>query len=217
MPLTYKAPTSKYHLTQPYYKLATNMWKHIYNMYYKDEEGWHPVWTYKWEALHWKECSEPCGGGIQYRDIRCRRSDDIIVHNAFCDIQGGKPNTSQACNTHACYWANYLQFRVPRRTARDWRQQIGHMNPGHVAFHVLVTDLCWKSYCHVYLEAHISGHIHTLWDMNAMAGICSNYRTHSHGERRIYVPNRCILYMRVNMGGANNCCRGVELHNIRKN
>lgn len=56
--------------------------------------------TYSWYIIP-GICSKQCGGGVQTDDVLCRRSDNAIVAETFCNM-ATKPPTTHACNTQAC-------------------------------------------------------------------------------------------------------------------
>ena len=56
--------------------------------------------TYSWNTGAWGACSKSCGGGTKTRSVTCKSSDGKTVSSTYCS--GGKPSTSQSCNTQAC-------------------------------------------------------------------------------------------------------------------
>ncbi|XP_041970064.1 papilin-like isoform X2 [Aricia agestis] len=61
-----------------------------------------PNQQYQWVHEEFSECSEPCGGGYQTRQVSCRTRDDLEpVEDELCD-SNFKPATNQSCNTQAC-------------------------------------------------------------------------------------------------------------------
>ena len=58
------------------------------------------VISYRYQATPFTDCSEACGGGVKTRTVKCYKSDNIIVQDAFCG--NGKPSESEACNTQEC-------------------------------------------------------------------------------------------------------------------
>ncbi|MFH1781432.1 MAG: thrombospondin type-1 domain-containing protein [Patescibacteria group bacterium] len=67
--------------------------------------------TYSWQTSSWGDCSVPCEGGTQTRDVWCQRQDGTNM-GSDCDIYSGcecvtKPVTSQECNTQPCYTYSY--------------------------------------------------------------------------------------------------------------
>ena len=66
------------------------------------------VYTYKWTAFSWRECSIPCKSstdelpGVQYRDVNCTLQDTSIVDRSLCDGAGDAPDSSRECNDFIC-------------------------------------------------------------------------------------------------------------------
>ncbi|XP_055949212.1 papilin-like isoform X1 [Argiope bruennichi] len=58
--------------------------------------------SYEWTFGEFEECSQACGGGVQYRPVRCiRKSDRDIVDEGLCDPPL-KPSVNASCNTDPC-------------------------------------------------------------------------------------------------------------------
>ncbi|KAG8186998.1 hypothetical protein JTE90_005769 [Oedothorax gibbosus] len=58
--------------------------------------------SYSWTSGDFEECSQTCGGGVQYRPVRCvRNSDKDIVDEELCDLSA-KPSVNASCNTEPC-------------------------------------------------------------------------------------------------------------------
>ena len=56
--------------------------------------------SYSWIQGSWSGCSASCGGGTRTRTVTCQRQDGQTVADSFCS--GGKPATSESCNTQSC-------------------------------------------------------------------------------------------------------------------
>jgi hypothetical protein len=56
--------------------------------------------SYFWNTGGWSSCSASCGGGTQTRSVWCQGSDGGTYPDGNCG--GGKPATSQSCNTGCC-------------------------------------------------------------------------------------------------------------------
>lgn len=83
--------------------LVYGTWRQVRNVYARVGNSWRPAWSYYWNSGSWGGCSASCGGGTQYRAVRCMRSDGIEMADSFCSTISGKPSTSQSCNSHPCY------------------------------------------------------------------------------------------------------------------
>lgn len=59
-----------------------------------------PSFTYDWYVIA-GTCSVQCGGGTQTDQVYCRRSDNGIVADSFCN-SSTKPPTTKSCNTNPC-------------------------------------------------------------------------------------------------------------------
>ncbi|XP_072031734.1 papilin-like isoform X2 [Amphiura filiformis] len=71
-----------------------------------------------WEASEWSKCSEPCGPGIQTRQVTC--SSNNIILGITCD-DSEKPEAEQECNLKPCQGVEWL--------VSDWgdcSEQCGH-------------------------------------------------------------------------------------------
>jgi hypothetical protein len=72
-----------------------------------DTHGGEPTLEYEWRVDEWTSCSEPCGGGLQTRQVWCEDSNGATVDESYCidtkpSEESSKPEESQACNTHSC-------------------------------------------------------------------------------------------------------------------
>ncbi|CAL1266760.1 unnamed protein product [Larinioides sclopetarius] len=58
--------------------------------------------SYEWTSGDFEDCSQSCGGGVQYRPVRCiRKNDRDIVDEGLCD-PSLKPSVNASCNTEPC-------------------------------------------------------------------------------------------------------------------
>lgn len=59
--------------------------------------------TYSWFTGEWGECSVPCLGGTQTREVYCQDDEGLEVDDSFCSGEGDKPESSQVgCNPQLC-------------------------------------------------------------------------------------------------------------------
>ena len=65
------------------------------------------IYTYKWTAYSWKECSISCktadsdAAGVQYRDVNCTLQNGEAVDSSNCDVDS-KPIANRICNNYVC-------------------------------------------------------------------------------------------------------------------
>lgn len=78
--------------------------RRVKNIFVADEVTgiYKPVYQYDWGTSEWGECSAPCGGGTQTRDVFCLRHDGVALPDVYCDEAGEKPEASMICNTQSC-------------------------------------------------------------------------------------------------------------------
>ncbi|GIY67868.1 papilin [Caerostris extrusa] len=58
--------------------------------------------SYLWTHGDFEECTQTCGGGVQYRPVRCiRKSDRDVADEGLCDPLV-KPSVNASCNTEPC-------------------------------------------------------------------------------------------------------------------
>ncbi|GIY07736.1 papilin [Caerostris darwini] len=58
--------------------------------------------SYSWTHGDFEECTQTCGGGVQYRPVRCiRKSDRDVADEGLCDPLV-KPSVNASCNTEPC-------------------------------------------------------------------------------------------------------------------
>ncbi|XP_026315034.1 papilin isoform X7 [Hyposmocoma kahamanoa] len=61
-----------------------------------------PNQEYNWVHEEFSDCTAPCGGGYQTRNVTCRSREDLdVVSDSLCD-DILKPVTNQTCNTFPC-------------------------------------------------------------------------------------------------------------------
>lgn len=91
----------------------------------------HQCYTYGWAVGGFGGCSNSCGGGAQYRDVWCQRSDGARVDNGYCG--GGMPGNSQGCLVCNCgfndsaYCAAYAKYLTATRGG-SWSEQSARNN-----------------------------------------------------------------------------------------
>lgn len=51
-------------------------------------------------AGEWSSCSRPCDSGVQTREVKCQREDQVSVDSSYCS--GEAPASVQSCNVTAC-------------------------------------------------------------------------------------------------------------------
>lgn len=69
--------------------------------------GTDPCYTYSWIYSGTGACSVSCGGGTQWVDYYCRRSDGTSVADSYCAGASGSTGYSESCNTQACCTPDY--------------------------------------------------------------------------------------------------------------
>nr|XP_042905073.1 papilin [Parasteatoda tepidariorum] len=57
--------------------------------------------SYTWTFGDFEECSQPCGGGVQHRPVRCINSNRDVIEDELCDPTL-KPSVNGSCNTQPC-------------------------------------------------------------------------------------------------------------------
>lgn len=60
-----------------------------------------PCTSFSWGVGEWGDCSAPCGGGVQYRDVLCQTGGST-VDDSYCASVPGKPLNTDPCNNNAC-------------------------------------------------------------------------------------------------------------------
>lgn len=58
--------------------------------------------TFDWRVLEWQQCPVTCGGGTQWRTVRCIKSTGQMWPDLFCRLGSPKPDQFRPCNTEAC-------------------------------------------------------------------------------------------------------------------
>ncbi|XP_078453852.1 A disintegrin and metalloproteinase with thrombospondin motifs 3-like isoform X1 [Lampetra fluviatilis] len=59
--------------------------------------------NYEWALKSWSQCSQRCGGGLQFTKYGCRRkSDQRMVHRSFCSVDKKPKPIRRRCNQHEC-------------------------------------------------------------------------------------------------------------------
>ena len=90
------------------YARVSGTWRTVGQVSVRTGGAWRNVWSYSWNVGGWNECSAPCGGGTQTRSVTCLRNDGQTVADSLCTkYVGGKPATSQPCNTQSCAECRY--------------------------------------------------------------------------------------------------------------
>ncbi len=92
------------------YARVSGTWRTVGQVSVKTGGVWRNVWSYSWKAGQWSDCSVSCGGGTQTRSVTCLRNDGQTVADSLCTkYVGGKPSTSQPCNTQGCVTCSYSE------------------------------------------------------------------------------------------------------------
>lgn len=87
---------------------VSGSWRNVPQIYVKVSGSWRSLYSYYWSTGGWGSCSASCGGGYQYRSAYCTRNDGTTVDDSVCSrLVGGKPSTSQSCNTQSCVSCKY--------------------------------------------------------------------------------------------------------------
>ena len=77
--------------------------------------------AYRWATFPFGDCSETCGGGVQYRSVVCVDGSGQFVKESLCD-PGTKPVAEQSCNLFPC---NTCDGRITEQPAAwpasDWQ------------------------------------------------------------------------------------------------
>lgn len=65
------------------------------------------MWSFRWEASSWSECSRTCGEGFQFRQVRCWKmlspGLDSSVYSDLCTMADlERPVERRACKSPAC-------------------------------------------------------------------------------------------------------------------
>ena len=60
-----------------------------------------PCDVFSWVESEWSECSAPCGGGTQSRNVSCVSSSGEISSETSC-VQDVRPSNSRNCNQESC-------------------------------------------------------------------------------------------------------------------
>jgi len=60
-------------------------WKDVVQIWVKVNGTWRKSYTYTWDVGEWSACSEPCGGGVMTRDVKCLRDESVYVDDSICE------------------------------------------------------------------------------------------------------------------------------------
>src|SRR5574343_344626 len=92
----------------------------VKNNFIKVDGSWKPEYSYMWETTPWGACSVNCGGGVQKRETKCKRNDNVYRDDRFCsDVT--KPIVEQPCNTQSCTaWC--LNWDLPYKSDLYYRR-----------------------------------------------------------------------------------------------
>lgn len=86
----------------------TGVWRELPQAYVKVNGEWKSLYSFFWESGEWSGCSAGCGGGVQNREVKCKRSDGLYYDDIVCARSAGiKPDSSQICNVHPCSECRY--------------------------------------------------------------------------------------------------------------
>ena len=218
---------SIFYLLDPRHKPSDNQWHYIKNLHFKQPDGWHQHWNYKWATKDWGACSEPCEGGIQLRPLQCVRSDGLDRSDVFCaDIT--KPVISQPCNPQSCiYWHR------PQTSGLYYNWYYGRKNSGsradiflttykpiNFSFGMYASDLCNKGTAYFTVETY--NHNTGAWATLANSGsalwqwrICDDWDLDYFGRMSVNIYDTpCDVYIRGVLSGHNNCCREIKVYDL---
>lgn len=79
----------------------------VQNLYLKWTDDVQLMWSFRWEASSWSECSRTCGEGFQFRQVRCWKmlspGLDSSVYSDLCTMADlERPMERRPCKSPAC-------------------------------------------------------------------------------------------------------------------
>ena len=200
---------STFYLLDPRHKPSDNKWHYIKNVHFKQPDGWHQHWNYKYAISDWSKCTTYCGGGEQNRTVKCTRSDGLDRPTIFCTNEV-PPLTHQTCNTHPCFYMSSPWVKP----GRDHGWYSGY-------FYATITNdpITWfyDFACRASDGGYGSGlYIDGIYTVASGAG---RKDSQSSNVGRLVIPPASryphLASFQVRLVGHDNCCEGLEFYYVK--